>query len=162
MAWLEPVRLQGSRASLTPLTHNHANELVEALRDGELWKLWYTSIPASDEIANFIEQRLAAQAKGTCLPFAVLDNATGKAVGMTNYLNIEPDHRRLEIGGTWYRKSVQRSQVNRSASFCFSVMPLTCCAASRSSFGRIFLTFRAVAELRDWAQNWTVYYEAIK
>jgi N-acetyltransferase len=112
MAWLEPVRLQGSRASLTPLTHNHANELVEALRDGELWKLWYTSIPAPDEIANFIDQRLAAQAKGTCLPFAVLDNATGKAVGMTNYLNIEPDHRRLEIGGTWYRKSVQRSQVN--------------------------------------------------
>jgi RimJ/RimL family protein N-acetyltransferase len=112
MAWLEPVRLQGSRASLTPLTHNHANELVEALRDGELWKLWYTSIPAPDEIANFIDQRLAAQAKGTSLPFAVLDNATGKAVGMTNYLNIEPDHRRLEIGGTWYRKSVQRSQVN--------------------------------------------------
>ena len=112
MAWLEPVRLQGSRASLTPLTHNHANELVEALRDGELWKLWYTSIPASDEIANFIDERLAAQAKGTCLPFAVLDNATGKAVGITNYLNIEPDHRRLEIGGTWYRKSVQRSHVN--------------------------------------------------
>jgi hypothetical protein len=80
MAWLEPVRLQGSRASLTLLTHNHANELVEALRDGELWKLWYTSIPTPDEIANFIDQRLAAQAKGTCLPFAVLDSATGKAV----------------------------------------------------------------------------------
>ena len=104
MAWLEPVRLQGPRASLTPLSHNHANDLVEALRDGELWKLWYTSIPEPDKIANFIDQRLAAQANGTCLPFAVLDNATGKAIGMTNYLNIEPDHRRLEIGGTWYRK----------------------------------------------------------
>jgi N-acetyltransferase len=112
MAWLEPVRLQGPRASLTPLSHNHANDLVEALRDGDLWKLWYTSIPEPDKIANFIDQRLAAQASGTWLPFAVLDNATAKAIGMTNYLNIEPDHRRLEIGGTWYRKSVQRSQVN--------------------------------------------------
>ena len=98
MAWLEPVRLQGSRASLAPLTHGHANDLVEALRDGELWKLWYTSIPAPDTLASFIDQRLAAQANGTCLPFAVLDNATGKAIGMTNYLNIEPDHRRVEIG----------------------------------------------------------------
>jgi len=82
------------------------------VRDGELWELWYTSIPAPDKMADFIDQRLVAQAKGTCLPFAVLDNATGKAVGMTNYLNVEPDHRRLEIGGTWYRKSVQRSQLN--------------------------------------------------
>jgi RimJ/RimL family protein N-acetyltransferase len=112
MAWLEPLLLQGSRASLAPLAHSHANDLVEAVRDGELWKLWYTSIPAPDKMADFIDQRLFAQTKGTCLPFAVLDNATGKAVGMTNYLNIEPDHRRLEIGGTWYRKSVQRSQLN--------------------------------------------------
>ncbi len=112
MAWLEPVLLQGSRASLAPLTHSHTYDLAEAVRDGELWKLWYTSIPAPDHIGNFIDQRLAAQAKGSCLPFAVLDSATGKAIGMTNYLNVEPDHRRLEIGGTWYRKNVQRSQVN--------------------------------------------------
>ena len=88
MTWVEPILLRGSRASLAPLTYSHANDLIEALCDGELWRLWYTSIPAPDEIANFIDQRLAAQAKGTCLPFAVLDNATGKAVGMTNYLNI--------------------------------------------------------------------------
>jgi N-acetyltransferase len=112
MAWLEPVLLQGSRASLAPLTLSHTNDLAEAVRDGELWRLWYTSIPAPDEMANVIDQRLAAQARGTCFPFAVLDNATGKAIGMTNYLNVEPEHCRLEIGGTWYRKSVQRSQVN--------------------------------------------------
>jgi RimJ/RimL family protein N-acetyltransferase len=112
MTWPEPIRLQGSRATLTPLTHSHANDLVEAVHDGELWNLWYTSIPAPDKMVNFIDQRLAAQADGSCLPFAVIDNATGKAIGMTNYLNVEPDHRRLEIGGTWYRKSVQRSHVN--------------------------------------------------
>jgi len=82
------------------------------VRDGELWRLWYTSIPAPDQMADFIEQRLSAQAEGTCLPFVVLDSATGKAAGMTNYLHIEADHRRLEIGGTWYRKSVQRSELN--------------------------------------------------
>jgi RimJ/RimL family protein N-acetyltransferase len=112
MAWVEPVRLQGARASLVPLAQSHAHELGEAVRDGELWRLWYTAIPAPDKVADFIELRLSAQAKGALLPFAVLDNATGKAAGMTNYLNIEPDHRRLEIGGTWYRKSVQRSELN--------------------------------------------------
>ena len=112
MAWLQPVALQGRRASLVPLAHDHADDLTDAVRDGELWQLWYTSIPAPDGLTDFIDQRLAAQQKGTCLPFAVLDNATGKAVGMTNYLNVDADHRRVEIGGTWYRKSVQRTQVN--------------------------------------------------
>jgi RimJ/RimL family protein N-acetyltransferase len=112
MTWLQPVVLRGSDATLVPLEHSHADDLVEAVQDGELWKLWYTSIPAPDRLAEFIDRRLAAQAKGTLLPFAVLDSATDKAVGMTNYLNVEPDHRRVEIGGTWYRKSVQRSPLN--------------------------------------------------
>jgi N-acetyltransferase len=112
MTWLQPVVLRGSRASLVPLGHGHASDLVEALQDGELWKLWYTSIPAPDKLVEFIDQRLAAQAKGNWLPFAVVDNTTGKAVGMTNYLNVEPSHRRLEVGGTWYCKSVQRSELN--------------------------------------------------
>ena len=112
MTWLQPVVLRGPRASLVPLNGGHANDLVEALQDGELWKLWYTSIPAPDKLVDFIDHRLAAQANGTWLPFAVVDNTTGKAVGMTNYLNAEPGHRRVEIGGTWYRKSVQRSGVN--------------------------------------------------
>src|SRR5713101_6208837 len=90
MTWLQPVVLRGSRASLVPLNRGHANDLVEALQDGELWKLWYTSIPAPDKLVDFIDQRLAEQAKGTWLPFAVVDNRTGKAVGVTNFLNAEP------------------------------------------------------------------------
>jgi len=112
MTWLQPIELRGSRASLVPLDHGHAHDLAGALQDGELWKLWYTTIPAPDQLGGFIDQRLAGQSRGALLPFAVLDNATGKAVGMTNYLNIEPDHRRVEIGGTWYRKSIQRSPIN--------------------------------------------------
>jgi N-acetyltransferase len=117
MTWLGPVELRGPQVSLVPLNHGHANDLVEALYDGELWKLWYTSIPSPDKLVDFIDRRLAAQAKGTLLPFAVLDNATGKAVGTTNYLNVDLDHRRLEIGGTWYRKNVQRSHVNTQCKF---------------------------------------------
>jgi N-acetyltransferase len=117
MSWLQPVVLRGSRASLEPLAHRHADDLIEALHDGELWKLWYTSIPAPNNLVEFIDQRLTAQAKGTLLPFAVIDNTTHKAVGMTNYLNIEPDHRHVEIGGTWYRKSVQRTQINTQCKF---------------------------------------------
>jgi hypothetical protein len=98
MSWLQPVVLRGSRASLEPLAHRHADDLIEALHDGELWKLWYTSIPAPNKLVEFIDQRLTAQAKGTLLPFAVIDNTTHKAVGMTNYLNIEPDHRHV---GNW-------------------------------------------------------------
>jgi N-acetyltransferase len=100
MSWLQPVVLRGSRASLEPLAHRHADDLIEALHDGEFWKLWYTSIPAPNKLVEFIDQRLTAQAKGTLRPFAVIDNTTHKAVGMTNYLNIEPDHRHVEIGGT--------------------------------------------------------------
>jgi N-acetyltransferase len=120
MTWLQPVELRGSRVSLVPIAQGHTDDLVEALHDGELWKLWYTSIPSPDRLVDFIDQRLAAQANGNLLPFAVLDNTTGKVVGTTNYLNVEPDHRRLEIGGTWYRKSVQRSKVNTQCKFLWA------------------------------------------
>jgi hypothetical protein len=85
MTWLQPVELRGSRVSLVPLSHGHKNDLVEALHDGELWKLWYTSIPSPDRLVDFIDQRLAAQTKGDLLPFAVLDNTTGKAVGTSSW-----------------------------------------------------------------------------
>jgi N-acetyltransferase len=115
--WLRPLVLGGSNVSLVPLARSHIRDLEEALRDGELWKLWYTTIPSPEELSQFIDQRLAAQAKGTLLPFAVIENASGKAVGMTNYLNIDRLHRRVEIGGTWYRERLQRSLVNTQCKF---------------------------------------------
>ena len=138
MTWPQPVELQGSRVTLVPLTQGHKDDLVEALHDGELWKLWYTSISSPDRLVDFIDKRLVAQAQGDLLPFAVLDNTTGKAVGTTNYLNVEVDHRRIEIGGTWYRKSVQRSEVNTQCNFYFSSMHLKHCIVSPLSFGPIF------------------------
>ena len=112
MTWLQPVTLRGSRATLEPLAHSHGDDLIEAVKDGELWRLWYTTIPEPEKMGAEIDRRLALQAKGSMLPFAVIDNLSRKAVGMTTYMNVEPAHRRVEIGSTWYRRSVQRTDLN--------------------------------------------------
>lgn len=112
MTWPPPVTLRSSRATLEPLDHRHKDDLIEATKDGELWRLWYTSVPSPEGMSAEIDRRLGLQKAGSMLPFAVIDNTSGRSVGMTTYMNIDAAHRRLEIGSTWYRKSVQRSELN--------------------------------------------------
>ncbi len=112
MAWLEPVTLRSARVTLEPLEHRHCADLIEAVKDGELWTLWYTFVPRPDKMSAEIDRRLGLQAAGAMLPFAVIDNATAKAVGMTTYMDADAVNRRLEIGFTWYRKRVQRTNLN--------------------------------------------------
>jgi RimJ/RimL family protein N-acetyltransferase len=115
MTWLKPVTLQDSAVSLVPLSHDHHDDLVEAVKDGELWTLWYTLIPGPEGMTAEIDRRLGLQAKGAMLPFTVIDRASGRAVGMTTYMNVDAANRRVEIGSTWYRKSVQRTALNTRA-----------------------------------------------
>ena len=112
MSFAESVSLEGRQVSLVPLTQAHHHDLVEAAKDGELWNLWYTSVPTPEGMAVDIDRRLELQKAGSMLPFAVIEKATREAVGMTTYLNIDADNRRVEIGATWYRKRVQRSGLN--------------------------------------------------
>ncbi len=112
MPWPEPVVLASARVRLEPLEPAHEADLIEAVRDGELWRLWYTTIPPPEKMRAEIDRRRNLQAAGSMLPFAVIDLAGGKAVGMTTYMNIDAANRRLEIGSTWYRKAVQRSDIN--------------------------------------------------
>jgi RimJ/RimL family protein N-acetyltransferase len=112
MTWPAPLTLRASRATLEPLAHGHRDDLVEAVKDGELWRLWYTTVPAPEGMRAEIDRRLSLQAKGSMLPFAAIDNATGKAVGMTTYMNVDAANRRLEIGSTWYRKAAQKTEIN--------------------------------------------------
>lgn len=113
MPWrLQPFTLSGTHVVLEPLSQRHCNDLSEAAMDGELWRLWYTAVAHPKDMTSDIDKRLSRQAAGDMLPFAVIDRSTGKAVGSTTYLNMDGDTRRLEIGSTWYRKSVQRSPVN--------------------------------------------------
>jgi N-acetyltransferase len=111
MPWPEPVTLSGPHARLEPLSHQHLDGLTEAVKDGELWKLWYTLIPRPEDMSKEIERRLSLQAAGSMLPFTVFD-AAGKIAGMTTYMNVDAANRRVEIGSTWYAKSVQRSALN--------------------------------------------------
>src|SRR5262252_9163051 len=111
MPWLEPVTLRGEHARLEPLSEAHREGLVEAVKDGELWKLWYTFIPRPDEMAKEIDRRLGLQTAGSMLPFTVFD-AEGAIAGMTTYMNVDAANRRLEIGSTWYARRVQRTSVN--------------------------------------------------
>lgn len=111
MAWPEPITLSGRHARLEPLRRDHAPALIEAARDGELWKLWYTSVPSPEGMAAEIERRLALQVAGSMLPLTVFD-AAGRVAGMTTYMHIDAVHRRVEIGSTWTRRSAQRSALN--------------------------------------------------
>jgi N-acetyltransferase len=113
--WIPPTSLSGQHVQLVPLSHLHHDDLVQAVRDGELWNHWYTAIPTPEGMTAEITRRLDLQAKGSMCPFAVIDPATGQAVGMTTYMNIDAANRRVEIGSTWYRQSVQRSPLNTEA-----------------------------------------------
>ena len=111
MPWLNPVSLHGAHARLEPLSHDHIDGLTEAVKDGELWKLWYTLIPKPQDMGKEIDRRLGLQASGSMLPWTVLDTG-GKIAGMTTYMNVDATNRRVEIGSTWYAKRVQRSALN--------------------------------------------------
>jgi RimJ/RimL family protein N-acetyltransferase len=111
MSWPPPITLAGTHATLEPLALAHAAELADAVQDGELWKLWYTSIPEPAAMTKEIERRLALQAAGSMLPFVVHD-AAGRVCGMTTYMNVDAANKRVEIGSTWYARRVQRTPLN--------------------------------------------------
>jgi RimJ/RimL family protein N-acetyltransferase len=106
---LSPVTLTGDLVTLEPLRPEHHDALVAAASDGRLWELWYTSVPSPETMRADIDGKLA---EPTTLPFAVRRNDTGAVVGVTTYLNAEPDVPRVEIGSTWTAASAQRTGVN--------------------------------------------------
>ncbi|MFM8690898.1 MAG: GNAT family N-acetyltransferase [Limnohabitans sp.] len=113
--FVQALTLQGQHVCLVPLQKAHHDELCEAVRDGELWNHWYTAIPHPEAMQAEIERRLRLQTEGSMCPFTVIEPASGRAVGMTTYMHIDAAHRRVEIGSTWYRQSVQRTALNTEA-----------------------------------------------
>jgi RimJ/RimL family protein N-acetyltransferase len=112
---VQPVTLSDGRVRLEPLAPTHVDALRAAAANGELWKIRVTSVPDPEDTAGYVERALEMQSQGHRLPFAVIDLAQDKLVGCTAYHDIVPAVDRLEIGWTWYAKSVQRTHVNTCA-----------------------------------------------
>jgi len=109
---LDPVVLEGNGVRLEPMTPEHAEGIRLAVADGRLWELWFTTVPAPEQVDAYVSTALAGHTAGHMLPWVVRDLATGDVVGSTRYHDVLPDADRVEIGYTWYAKRVQRTHVN--------------------------------------------------
>jgi N-acetyltransferase len=114
MIALAPVTLSGYGVRLEPLDHSHADALAAATSDGDLWKLWFTSVPEPERVREYITTALDGQREGHMLPWAVRELASGSIVGTTRYHDVVPALDRVEIGYTWYAQSRQRTTLNSS------------------------------------------------
>jgi len=112
---ISPVTLEGQHVRLEPLSPAHEASLIAAASDGELWNSTVTIVPSQETITAYIAAALDMQAKGTALPFVIIQKSSGRVVGSTRYFHIDLDHRRVEIGYTWLSASAQRTPVNTEA-----------------------------------------------
>ncbi|MHA7831555.1 MAG: GNAT family N-acetyltransferase [Flagellimonas sp.] len=108
-SWLYPLQLEGESVKLVPLQKSQKVDLAFAASDGNLWELWYTSVPSPKTIDAYLDMALSEQEQGNALPFAVINKKTNTIVGSTRFLNIDAKNKRVEIGATWYAKKVQRT-----------------------------------------------------
>jgi RimJ/RimL family protein N-acetyltransferase len=112
MIKIRPVALEGHGVRLEPLGHEHQDGLTLAAADGELWELWFTSVPEPAQLNTYIATALAGQRDGHMLPWAVRELDSGTIIGSTRYHDIVAAIDRVEIGYTWYGKRWQRTHVN--------------------------------------------------
>jgi RimJ/RimL family protein N-acetyltransferase len=110
--FVEPVTLRGTHVTLEPLAAVHLDGIRVAAADGELWRLWYTSVPRPDKTEEWLATALGMRENQGAMPFAVRDNRDGAILGSTRYFNVDAANRRLEIGYTWYAKRAQRTAIN--------------------------------------------------
>ena len=115
--WIDISILEGDTIALLPLDASNQDALLTAAKDGILWELWYTSVPSSATINNYLDKALAEKENGQAYPFVVFHKKTKQIIGSTRYYNLQPEHRRLEIGYTWYAKSYQRTRVNTECKY---------------------------------------------
>ena len=110
--FIEPITLRGRHATLEPLGAEHLDGIRAAADDGELWRLWYTSVPAPAKADGWLATALSMRDDQGAMPFAVRDGRDGRVVGSTRYFNVDAANRRLEIGHTWYAQRAQRTAIN--------------------------------------------------
>jgi RimJ/RimL family protein N-acetyltransferase len=114
---ITPITLEGTWARLEPLGEQHVDDLVVAADENDIWTWMPIRLKTADEIRSWKAAAHADQERGYAMPFAIIDRATGKAVGSTRYMDIQPVNRGLEIGWTWLAKQVRRTLVNTECKY---------------------------------------------
>src|SRR5262245_44377534 len=112
MITVTPIVLEANGVRLEPMTAGHHEELSTAAADGELWNLWFTTVPSPGGMPAYVRTALEGQRDGHMLPWVVRDLRTGIIIGSTRYHDIMPGIDRVEIGYTWYAKRHQRTHIN--------------------------------------------------
>lgn len=115
--WIEPITLAGTNVVLEPLSLEHTDGMISAVKDGELWKLWFTSIPSPGKVEEYIKVALGMRENAGAMPFIVREKGSNKIIGCTRYFNVDEINQRLEIGHTWYSESYQRTAVNTECKY---------------------------------------------
>jgi RimJ/RimL family protein N-acetyltransferase len=115
--WIQSIVLTGSGVILEPLALGHLDDIREAVKDGELWKLWFTHVPSPETAEAAIKTALDLREDKGWMPFVVREKASGKIIGSTRYCNVDEVNQRVEIGYTWYSQSYQRTAVNTECKY---------------------------------------------
>ncbi|MCX7515270.1 GNAT family N-acetyltransferase [Frateuria sp. STR12] len=145
-----PTRLEDAHVVLEPLCLDHVASLETAAADGELWRLWFTSVPAPGEMVAYVEKALAGQREGVMLPFAIRERSTGELVGTTRFYDIAQDPRRVAIGYTWYARRWQKGHLNTACKrllLAHAFESLGCVAVEFHTDGRNLDSQRAIERL---------------
>ena len=148
--WFAPITLENEHVRLSPLAKDHRDDLLKAASDGQLWELWYTSVPDESTIDSFIAKALEEYQEDVSCPFVVFDKKSSRIVGSTRYMNAVRVNRRLEIGHTWYAKSVHRTPVNASCKLLlleYAFEQLNCIAVEFRTHWHNHQSRRAIARL---------------
>lgn len=144
---VEPVTLSGRTVRLEPLTMAHLPALTRVGLEPELWRLQPAPIETADDMRGYVAHAVEEQRRGNALPFAIVDQATGQAIGSTRYFEIAPQHRRLEIGATWLTSAYQRTAANTEAKLLLLTHAFEALGAMRVVFKTEVLNAKSRAAL---------------
>ena len=148
--WLENISLEGESVRLVPLDQSYEKDLAEAVKDGKLWDLYFTSAPHPSEVPNYIQKAIDEYHSGSSYPFVIIRKSENSLVGTTRYMNIDSSSKRLEIGTTWYAKSVQRTRINTECKFLllqYAFETLNCIAVEFRTHHENFRSQKAIERL---------------
>jgi len=148
--WLNKIELKSKKVELQPLSLSHIDGLTDAVKDGELWKLWYTSAPEPHKVKDYVEKALIDFENDKSLPFIIINIDTDKIVGTTRFMNADSINKRVEIGTTWYSKSLQRTGINTQCKFMlleYAFETLNCIAVEFRTHWHNIQSRNAIARL---------------